>query len=146
MEVHFDRAEEDGTRHITPFRDKLWDLFAEQAMHLPAYATAVDELVSRLTANQAGEASPRPGEPMPSFALPDEYGHIIRLDALLKKGPVAITFHRGHWCPGCRISAAALAEVQNEIRRVGSEVIAILPERQNLLSNSRHKRARRSRY
>jgi len=99
-------------------------------MHLPAYATAVDELVSRLTANQAGEASPRPGEPMPSFALPDENGHIVHLDALLKKGPVAINFHRGHWCPWCRISAAALAEVKNEIRRVGSEVIAILPERQ----------------
>ena len=46
---------------------------------------------------------------MPPFVLPDETGHLVSLDSLLEKGPVAVTFHRGHWCPYCRINTRALA-------------------------------------
>jgi len=49
---------------------------------------------------------------------------------LLRKGSLAITFHRGHWCPWCRISVHALAQVQNEIAAAGGHVVAIMPETQ----------------
>jgi peroxiredoxin len=39
---------------------------------------------------------------MPDFALPDDGGRIVRLEELLSEGPVAIMFHRGHWCPTAR--------------------------------------------
>jgi peroxiredoxin len=67
---------------------------------------------------------------MPPFLLPDEEGHLVSLDSLLKKGPVAITFHRGHWCPWCRISLKTLVEAQDRIRNAGAHVAAIVPERQ----------------
>src|SRR5262249_2201070 len=41
-----------------------------------------------------------------------------------------ITFHRGHWCPWCRISGRALAQVHSEIVDIGARVVAIMPERQ----------------
>lgn len=96
----------------------------------PRFAEAVDRLVERLTQAGAGAAAPMPGDPMPPFRLPDEQGRIISLDELLVKGPLAVTFHRGHWCPYCRININALARVQDEIAATGSQIVAIMPEQQ----------------
>ncbi len=65
----------------------------------PSFAKTVDQLVLRLQQSGAGATAPKPGDPMPPFVLPDEKGHLVTLDHLLSKGPVAVTFHRGHWCP-----------------------------------------------
>jgi len=97
---------------------------------IPEYATAVDQLVSRLSISGAGLGAPQLGESMPPFVLPDENGHLTSLENLLQNGPVAITFHRGHWCPWCRISGRALAQVHGDIVSVGGRVAAIMPERQ----------------
>lgn len=97
---------------------------------IPDYAEAVDRLVDRLAGANAGANAPRPGDPMPPFLLPDEMGRLVSLDELVHDGPVAITFHRGHWCPWCRISLKALVEAQDRIMRAGARVAAIIPERQ----------------
>jgi peroxiredoxin len=97
---------------------------------IPPYADAVDRLVARLSGNGAGASAPRPGELMPAFVLPDETGRLTSLDSLLQNGPTAITFHRGHWCPWCRISASALAKIHNEISGTGGQLAAVMPERQ----------------
>jgi len=98
---------------------------------IPSYADAVDRLVARLATSGAGAVGPQPGEPMPPFIMPDEDGRLVSLDELLRHGPVALTFHRGHWCPWCRISIGALVQVHSKIERVGGRVAAIMPERQN---------------
>jgi len=102
-----------------------------QAVHrlTPDFAAAVDRLVNRLIHSGAGTAAPMPGEPMPPFMLPDEAGHIVSLEQLLEKGPVAVTFHRGHWCPYCRININALVRAQRAIANAG-QIVAIMPERQ----------------
>jgi peroxiredoxin len=96
----------------------------------PDYADAVDRLVSRLSRSGAGLRAPRPGDSMAPFVLPDETGRLTSLESLLRSGPVAITFHRGHWCPWCRISGKALVQVHRDIVAVGGQVVAIMPERQ----------------
>jgi peroxiredoxin len=101
---------------------------------IPSYADAVDKLVQRLSHGGAGGGAPRPGEPMPPFVLPDENGRLIRLEELIERGPLAITFHRGHWCPWCRISANALVRVQHEIAKASGQVVAIMPDRQHFTS------------
>ena len=96
----------------------------------PAYAQAVDHLVARLNANNVGDATPRSGEPMPPFALPDEAGRLVSLEELVGAGPVAVMFHRGHWCPWCRINLDALARARGDVAATGGAVVSVTPERQ----------------
>src|ERR1700730_7413077 len=100
----------------------------------PDFAEAVDRLVRRVRQNGAGASGPRPGELMPPFHLPDENGHVLSLDRLLAKGPVGVTFHRGHWCPYCRININALSLAQKKIASEGGQIVAIMPDRQQFVS------------
>jgi peroxiredoxin len=94
----------------------------------PSSAAVVDRLVARLREHGAGDAAPKAGDKMPSFMLPDENGRLVRLEDLLKQGPAVVTFHRGHWCPYCRISINALAKAQARIEGLGARMVAIVPE------------------
>ena len=96
----------------------------------PAYGEAVDRLVARIQENGGGESAPRPGEVMPPFLLPDETGRLISLKSLLAKGPVAVMFYRGHWCPYCRLNVRAVIQAMDRIRALGGQVVAIMPEMQ----------------
>jgi peroxiredoxin len=107
----------------------------------PHFASAVDRLVGRLSASNVGANAPAAGEEMPPFVLPDENGNLVSLKSLIAKGPVAITFHRGHWCPYCRINTSALGEVHEEVASAGAQIVAILPDRQkftNALKDDAH--------
>lgn len=96
----------------------------------PDMQEAIDRMAERLRSSSAGETAPKPGEVMPSFTLPDETGRLVSLEDLLATGPVAVTFHRGHWCPYCRINTRALSQAQERIRAIGAQIVAIMPERQ----------------
>ena len=96
----------------------------------PDFAAAVDRLVERLRRHGAGATAPQVGEPMPPFVLPDDAGHMVTLDRLLQQGPVAVTFHRGHWCPYCRININALAQAHRTVAAEGCQIVAIMPDRQ----------------
>jgi peroxiredoxin len=61
--------------------------------------------------------------------LPDEQGNLVSLKSLLAKGPVAIAFNRGHWCPYCRLNTTALGEVQDAVAAASGQIVAILPDR-----------------
>jgi len=94
----------------------------------PAYGEAVDRLVARIHENGGGENAPRPGDPMPPFILPDVTGRLVSLASLLEKGPVAVMFYRGHWCPYCRLNVRAVIQALDRIRALGGDVVAIMPE------------------
>jgi len=66
---------------------------------------------------------------VPDFSLPDAFGHQISLKALLKKGPVVISFYRGEWCPFCNIELHSLQEALPKINGLGANLIAISPEK-----------------
>jgi peroxiredoxin len=103
----------------------------------PDFADAIDRMVGRLKDGGAGAQAPQVGDPMPPFYLPDERGRIVSLDELTARGPVAITFHRGHWCPFCRISINALVRAHDQIASEGGQIVAVMPERQQFVSDLR---------
>jgi peroxiredoxin len=105
----------------------------------PTFAEAVDRLVSRLEQSGAGASAPGPGDPMPPFVLPDDKGRLVSLEQLLRKGPAAVVFHRGHWCPYCRISADALAQAQKEVQDEGGQIVAIMPDREEFAAELKSK-------
>jgi peroxiredoxin len=96
----------------------------------PAYSDAVDRLVERIHENGGGENAPRPGDVMPPFVLPDETGRLFSLLSLLKQGPLAVMFFRGHWCPYCRLNVRAVIEAKDRITAAGGHVVAVMPETQ----------------
>jgi len=93
------------------------------------FADAVDRMVQRLQDQGAGAMAPAPGDVMPPFLLPNENGRLVGLSEILEKGPAAIAFQRGHWCPYCRLNAIGMAEVDEEIAELGAQIVAIVPER-----------------
>jgi peroxiredoxin len=92
----------------------------------PGFAAAVDSFVGRLQTAQAGSTAPMVGDVMPDFCLPNHEGKLVRLDALLETGPVVLAFHRGHWCPYCRLNMVGLAEIQHKAKP--AQIVAISSE------------------
>jgi len=116
--------------------DEQLRAFADAArQRRPDFAAAVDRLVERLRQHGAGDAAPRVGGPIPPFVLPDDAGRMVSLDQLLDRGPVAVTFHRGHWCPYCRININALAQAHNVIAAEGAQIVAIMPDLQKFVAD-----------
>ncbi|MGC1849091.1 MAG: peroxiredoxin-like family protein, partial [Pseudolabrys sp.] len=114
------------------------DVFADATRKLhPSTAAIVDRLVARLKQHDAGKDAPKPGDAMPPFVLPDETGRLVSLKDQLTQGPVVITFHRGHWCPYCRISISTLVKAQLRIEALGARMVAIVPDRAQFAAEMR---------
>lgn len=119
---------EEAIASAKPLAEQL-RMIADRVRELsPQFADAVDTFVGRLAGAEAGAAAPQVGEKLPRFVLPDHNGKLVSLDALLSRGPVIIAFLRGHWCPYCRITAAALAEIAGTARDLGASIVAVTPE------------------
>lgn len=109
--------------------------FADDVRRLdPTFAEIVDRMVVHLRQVEAGATAPNLGEPLPPFVLPDEKGRLVSLEALTEQGPVVVAFHRGHWCPYCRINAEALAKIDPELKAAGAQLVIVTPETQHFTS------------
>jgi len=67
------------------------------------------------------------GDEAPIFELPDAYGRVVRLEDLLKKGPVIVSFYRGSWCPFCNMELGALQREVDAVEAAGVKLVAISP-------------------
>jgi peroxiredoxin len=111
-----------------PLSDRLARFAEEVGRMAPEFTRIVERMVARLKAAGAGEGAPKIGDEMPPFVLPDEGGRLVSLQSLLGEGSLVIAFHRGHWCPYCRINADALANLQPLVAAAGARMVAITPE------------------
>lgn len=123
-----DMAFREARRPDIPLNERLEAYSRVLREHFPQYGDALDRLVSRLARTDAGTGAPNVGDAMPAFLLPDDQGRLVSLADLLDSGPVAVTFHRGHWCPFCRIHATALADAQRDAKAFGGQIVVITPE------------------
>jgi peroxiredoxin len=121
-----------------PLAEQLAALAAGSRQLRPAVNAAYDDLVARLEACRVGSAAPQVGEPMPDFALPDQDGRLVSLESLLKKGPLVVSFNRGHWCGYCRLESRALARAHSKISELGAGLVSIAPERAEFTRQFRH--------
>ena len=93
------------------------------------YAAAYDRLVAQLVASKVGAGAPQAGDPMPPFLLPSEQGDLIGLADLIDRGPLVMSFNRGHWCEFCKLELSALAGIHAKAAGLGAKIVAIVPER-----------------
>ena len=119
-------------------RERL-DTFSNAARALrPAMQEAVDRLVVRLMATDAGAGAPQIGDPMPNFVLPDEAGDLVSLENLCGWGRSPSPSIAAIGVPYCRINTRALAEAQTKIAAAGGQIVAIMPDRQQFAVSLKH--------
>jgi peroxiredoxin len=89
--------------------------------------------VSLLAASPGANAQAAPqlpeitiGQRAPSFTLKDQNDRDVSLDALLKKGPVAVVFIRSvEWCVYCQLQTMQLQQNLKEIEASGGHLVVI---------------------
>ena len=74
------------------------------------------------------QKSPKKGEQLLPFTLPNHQGNEVALAGLLEKGPAVVVFYRGGWCPYCNLELAAFQKSLSEITSLNASLIAITPE------------------
>lgn len=132
LAAQLDSAFETGRSMDAPLAERL-AFIADTVRGISSeFAEAVDRFVARLKAAGAGNCAPRPGQMMPDFVMPDEGGRLVTLSDELTKAPQVIVFHRGHWCPYCRLSICGMAEIQDQLGP--ARILAISAERSQFTS------------
>ena len=109
--------------------DQIAQLQTNLAQQLPAemlqgFREAIQTLVNGgITANAV-----KVGQKAPEFSLPDQLGDTVTLSSMLQRGPAAVVFYRGEWCPYCDLTLRAYQRVLPQIKALGASLIAILPQ------------------
>jgi peroxiredoxin len=75
-----------------------------------------------------------PGSTLPQVEVSNVQGESVRLDRLIEGQPAVIVFYRGGWCPFCTIQLSQLGEIEPELVALGYRVLAISPDRPELLA------------
>ncbi len=79
-------------------------------------------------AKQMPNAGLKIGEKAPDFSLKNPKGKTVKLSAILKNGPVILTFYRGAWCPYCNLQMHQLTESLPQFKKYGASIVAITPQ------------------
>ncbi len=108
---------------------QIEEMQAQMLSQVPA--ETVDKLMSankKLFLSRIEDGTLKAGEKLPEFQLNNHLGHLISSSELLGHGPLIINFYRGSWCPYCNLELHALHEKEEEIKKLGAQLIAISPE------------------
>jgi len=68
------------------------------------------------------------GDKAPNFTGKDQTGKTVELKKLLQKGPVAVVFYRGYWCPNCNRALKSIQDSLGLLTAKNLTVVAISPE------------------
>ena len=94
----------------------------------PVWDVLYDRFVESMRAAGAASGSPKPGDTLAPFALPDSRGRYVSSPELLERGPLVVSFYRGGWCPYCVTEMTAWAEAAPAIRDLGASFVAVTGE------------------
>jgi peroxiredoxin len=83
-----------------------------------------------LVASSAREAKPNEvGTAAPDAGLRDLDGNDVTLREIVAGKPTVLIFYRGSWCPYCNLHLSDLVTVEEELRSLGYQIVAISPDR-----------------
>lgn len=101
---------------------------APPAVPTPDPRAILAKATADLVKSGQAERAVHQGQAAPDFTLPDAKGRPVHLADLLKKGPVALTFYRGGWCPYCNRQLKSYQDHLAEIHALGAKLVAISPQ------------------
>lgn len=65
------------------------------------------------------------GESLPNATLKDERGRSVDFLSTVYEKPTVVIFYRGSWCPHCVKHLSGVAAIEQEIMRLGFQILAI---------------------
>ena len=95
-----------------------------EATRAPPLVAAVRRSIRGFAQTGRVTKAVKAGEAAPGFRLRGR-GGLVELSDLLERGPVVLSFFWGDWCPFCVLELEALAEICQEIERLGATLIAL---------------------
>jgi peroxiredoxin len=107
---------------LSAFREGLMDRLC------PAEAALMREAEAALAASGPAARALQVGMTAPDFTLADQHGRTVRLEEARKRGPVAVVFVRGDWCPFCALTLRAYQAVAADLCEAGCALLAITPQ------------------
>lgn len=120
---------ETATAQFPTLQAKLDDISAQTRSLVPAEKLAVyDRAREELSGSGMAQQALKAGDRAPEFELPDANGQPVRSAGLLARGPLALVFFRGRWCPYCHQQLAALQRAAAEVSAAGAALVAISPQ------------------
>jgi peroxiredoxin len=114
-------------RHLY-LEEQLAELRAQRASGPPELLSAMLADIAQIAEIGLVEQSLGVGDQAPDFTLLDTLGNYVTLSTLLRRGPVAVTFYRGEWCPYCNLQLRAYQGLFPEITRLGATLLALSPQ------------------
>lgn len=120
---------EEARRLAGPLATRLDHYARGLAREAPELAGAYEAFIARLKAAEAGVGTPKIGDRLPPFLLPEHSGQLVASNELLEAGPLVISFNRGHWCSFCRLEILSLENLGYRLRNMGAGLVSITPER-----------------
>jgi peroxiredoxin len=119
-----------STEQATPtLADQLASYTAGLATQAPPEIVATfDREIESLVRSGIAAHALKQGAQAPDFTLPNVDGRPVTLSALLKQGPVVLTFYRGDWCPYCNLQLRAYQHILPQIQELGASLVAVSPQ------------------
>lgn len=113
---------------VKSYKESLKGLIEELRGMLPEDKFAI----FNQDAKQLGETYTLPlklnnGDHASPFSLPNATGAQVKLQQLLEKGKVVLTFYRGTWCPYCNLQLKMYQQILPQIKKAGAQLVAISP-------------------
>lgn len=99
---------------------------------------AFEKSIQDLRTSDSGRGL-RAGVKAPDFTLVDSTGQKITLSEELLKGPVVLIFYRGTWCPFCNLELKAYQRMNDDIKAIGGQLIAVSPQTPNYSASVQEK-------
>lgn len=79
------------------------------------------------------------GERIPVLSLPRSSGEVFDLNKSVAETPTILVFYRGSWCPYCTLQLSGLQEIENDLKDLGYQIIAISTDSPGNLSKTMSK-------
>jgi len=76
------------------------------------------------------------GEKVPATEITSTNNQKSTLIELAKNKPTVLLFYRGGWCPYCNTHLSAVGEINEEITKLGYQIVGISPDTPQKLSES----------
>ena len=83
----------------------------------------------------ADEATPLLiGSAVPEAELADQKGNDVQLTDVLRGKSSVVIFYRGSWCPYCNTQLSELASIEDDLKKLGNQIVAISPDKPESLN------------